>query len=123
RYLGRDAVSKILKSKGALCGLDEKIGNNGFYSVLILRLVPLFPFNGVNFGLGLTKVSFRDYMLATLMGMLPGAFVYTSLGSAGRHLSFADLSTWLQIQVWGPFVLVILLSFVPKIFKKKNLTM
>ncbi|OGQ07118.1 MAG: hypothetical protein A3G32_08960 [Deltaproteobacteria bacterium RIFCSPLOWO2_12_FULL_40_28] len=120
RYLGRDAVTKILKGKGTLHGLDEKIGNNGFYSVLILRLVPLFPFNGLNFGLGLTKVSFRDYLLATLLGMLPGTFVYTSLGSAGRHLSFADPSTWLQVQVWGPFLLVILLSLLPKIFKKRT---
>ncbi|MBI4224473.1 MAG: TVP38/TMEM64 family protein, partial [Deltaproteobacteria bacterium] len=110
---------KILKSKGTLHGLDEKIGNNGFYSVLILRLVPLFPFNGLNFGLGLTKVSFRDYTCATLLGMLPGTFVYTSLGSTGRHLSFSDPETWLQVQVWGPFVLVILLSLIPKIFKKR----
>jgi len=120
RYLGREAVTKILKSKGTLQGLDDKIGNNGFYSVLLLRLVPLFPFNGLNFGLGLTKVSFRDYTLATLLGMLPGTFVYTSLGSAGRHLNFSDPSTWLQIQVWGPFALVILLSFVPKIFRRRK---
>lgn len=110
RYLGRDAVEKILKGRGALRGLDDKIGNNGFYSVLVLRLVPLFPFNILNYGLGLTQVSFRHYMLATLLGMLPGTFVYTSLGSAGRHLSFSDPSTWLRIQVWGPFVLVVLLT-------------
>lgn len=120
RYLGRDAVSKILKSKGTLQGLDDKIGNNGFYSVLILRLVPLFPFNGLNFGLGLTKVSFRNYTFATLLGMLPGTFVYTSLGSAGRHLSFSDPATWLQVQVWGPFVLVIFLSLIPKLIQRGN---
>ena len=120
RYLGRDAVSKILKSKGTLHGLDEKIGNSGFYSVLLLRLVPLFPFNGLNFGLGLTKVSFWDYTCATLLGMLPGTFVYTSLGSAGRHLSFSDLSTWLQVQVWGPFALVILLTVATRIMIRKK---
>lgn len=120
RYLGRDAVSRILKRKGALQSLDDKIGNNGFFSVLFLRLIPLFPFNGLNFGLGLTKVSFRDYTLATLLGMLPGTFVYTSLGSAGRHLSLSDSSTWAQIQVWGPFLLVIILSLLPKIFKKRT---
>lgn len=114
RYLGQDAVTKI---KGTLQSLDDKIGNNGFYSVFILRLVPLFPFNGLNVGLGLTKVSFRNYTLATLLGMLPGTFVYTSLGSAGRRLSLSDPSTWLRIQVWGPFLLVIILSLLPKIFK------
>lgn len=120
RYLGRNAIAKILKSKGVLQGLDDKIGKNGFYSVLILRLVPLFPFNGLNFGLGLTKISFRDYTLATLLGMLPGTFVYTSLGSAGRHVNFSDPATWLQIQVWGPFVLVILLSLIPKMIQRGN---
>jgi uncharacterized membrane protein YdjX (TVP38/TMEM64 family) len=117
RYLGRGTVAKILKKQNKLQGLDDKIGKNGFYSVLILRLVPLFPFNGLNFGLGLTKVSFRNYLLATLLGMLPGTFVYTSLGSAGRHVNFLDPATWLQIEVWGPFALVILLSLFPKLLK------
>lgn len=120
RYLGREVVSKMLKSKGTLQGLDDKIGNNGFYSVFILRLVPLFPFNGLNLGLGLTKVSFRDYTFATFLGMLPGTFVYTSLGSAGRHLNFKDPATLLQVQIWGPFLLVIVLSLLPKIFKKRR---
>ena len=124
RYLGRDFIERLLQFRkgeatSPLQGLNKKIGKNGFYSVLLLRLVPLFPFNGLNFGLGLTKVSFRHYMLATLLGMLPGTFVYTSLGSAGRHLDFFDPSTWLQIQVLGPFVLVILLSIIPKFFKKR----
>lgn len=59
-------------------------------------------------------------LLATLLGMLPGTFVYTSLGSAGRHLSFSEPTTWLKIQVWGPFVLVILLSLIPKMIQRRN---
>ncbi|MBI2337143.1 MAG: TVP38/TMEM64 family protein [Deltaproteobacteria bacterium] len=120
RYLGQGTVAKILKKQQKLRGLNDKIGKNGFYSVLILRLVPLFPFNALNFGLGLTQVSFRDYALATMIGMLPGTFVYTSLGSAGRSFSLSDPSTWLQVQVWGPFVLVILLSLLPKMLKRKS---
>lgn len=118
RYFGRDTLTKILENKGTLHGLDKKIDNNGFYSVLILRLLPLFPFNGLNFGLGLTKVTFWDYIRATLLGILPGTFVYTSLGSAGKHASISDPVTWLQIQVWGPFALVIFLSLLTKFFKK-----
>lgn len=119
RYVGRETITKLLKNKGTLQGWDDTIGNNGWYSVLFFRLVPLFPFNVVNFGLGLTKVSFRDYTLATLFGMLPGAFVYTSLGAAGRHLRLSDPATWLQFRVWGPFLLVILLSLLPKVFRKR----
>lgn len=117
RYLGREFVEKW--TRGKLKRFDQKIGEHGFTTVFYLRLVPLFPFNLLNFSLGLTQIRFRDYFLATLLGMAPGAFVYTSLGSAGRHLSFSDPSTWLQVQVWGPFVLVILLSLVPKIIKKR----
>lgn len=118
RYLGRDFVARFLVRRPLLSRLDEKIGTHGFYSVLFLRLVPLFPFNGLNFGLGLTKVSFQNYFWATLLGMLPGTFVYTSLGAAGRHLSLSDPATWTKLQVWGPFALVILLSLLPKVFKK-----
>lgn len=123
RYLGRDVVTKLLRNQPKLAGLDEKICKNGFYSVLFLRLVPLFPFNALNYGLGLTKVTFKDYTLATAIGMLPGAFVYTSLGAVGRHVDFKDPGMWADYHVWGPFVLVILFSLIPKILKKKSLTL
>jgi len=116
RYFGRDFVERILKGK--LAKLDVKIQENGFYTVLYLRLVPLFPFNILNYSLGLTKVSLRDYFLGSLIGMAPGCFVYTSLGSVGRHASLTDLSTWADYHVWGPFLLVILLSTVPKFLIK-----
>lgn len=118
RYLGRGAMAKLLRSQPNLAGLDQKIGRNGFYSVFLLRLVPLFPFNALNYGLGLTQVTFRDYALATAVGMLPGSFVYTSLGAAGRHLNWRDWHTWTDYHVWGPFALVILLSLIPKIVQR-----
>ena len=119
RYLGSDVVSKFLKKQESLKGLHDTIDNIGFHSVFILRLIPLFPFNVLNFGLGLSKVSFRDYAFATLLGILPGSFVYTSLGSAGNHISLSDPATFMQMKVWGPFVLILLLSLLPKFFKKR----
>ncbi len=80
RYLGRDFVAKILKGKAAL--LDEKIGEHGFGAILYLRLIPLVPFNALNFGAGLSKVSLRDYVLGTLIGMIPGTLVYTYFADA-----------------------------------------
>lgn len=123
RYLGREAVEKILRRQSTLRGLDDKISKNGFYPVFIMRLVPLFPFNALNFGLGLTKVSMRHYALATLLGILPGSFVYTSLGAAGRHIQLSDPATWANVRVWGPFALILLLSFLPKIMRKLGLTL
>ncbi len=120
RYLGRGVAGKMLRGQTKLNELDEKIGHNGFYSVLYLRLIPLFPFNVLNYGLGLTQVSFKDYALATLFGMAPGAFVYTSLGAVGRQVSLSDWHTWTNYQVWGPFLLVILLTLIPKVFRRSS---
>lgn len=120
RYLGREFIQKLLRKKTKLEGIDDKIGKHGFYSVLYLRLIPLFPFNMLNFGLGLTKVSFKDYFLGTLFGMIPGAFAYTSLGAAGQHVSLTSLESWQDYRVWGPFVLVILLTLIPKLVKRKK---
>lgn len=116
RYLGRAWVQRVLKAR--LGKMDDKIEQHGFYTVLYLRLVPLFPFNVLNYSLGLTKLRLRDYFWGSLIGMAPGAFVYTSLGSAGRHVDFSDWHTWTDYRVWGPFALVLLLSSVPKLIKR-----
>jgi uncharacterized membrane protein YdjX (TVP38/TMEM64 family) len=50
-----------------------------------VRLVPLFPFNLLNYALGLTRISLVEYVLASAICMLPGAFAYTYLGYAGRE--------------------------------------
>lgn len=116
RYLGRDFVAKRLKGK--VQKFDTKIEQHGFYAVLYLRLVPLFPFNALNYSLGLTKVRFRDYFLATLIGMAPGAFVYTSIGGASQYLDLSNPRAWLDYHIWGPFLLVIVLTLIPKLVQK-----
>ncbi|MBI4237540.1 MAG: TVP38/TMEM64 family protein [Deltaproteobacteria bacterium] len=115
RYLGREFVEKW--TRGKLKSFDRKIGAHGFATVFYLRLVPLFPFNLLNFSLGLMQIKFRDYFFATLFGMAPGAFVYTSLGGASHYLDLNDPGAWLDYRVWGPFVLVLLLSLIPKLFR------
>ena len=59
--------------------MDRAIGREGFKIVLLLRLSPVFPFNLLNYSLGLTKVRFADYVLASI-GMLPGSLLYTWSG-------------------------------------------
>jgi len=80
RYLGRDFIERVLKGKGAT--LDERIGQHGFSTMLYLRLIPLVPFNALNFGAGISRVSLRDYVLGTLIGMIPGTLVYTYFADA-----------------------------------------
>jgi uncharacterized membrane protein YdjX (TVP38/TMEM64 family) len=59
--------------------MDRAVGEKGFNIVFLLRLSPVFPFNFLNYGLGLTKVCFRDYFLASI-GMLPGTLLYVYYG-------------------------------------------
>ena len=61
--------------------LDDLTGKHGDIIVAITRLVPLFPFNLLNYGFGLTKVSFRTYVLWSALCMLPGTILYV-VGSA-----------------------------------------
>jgi len=116
RYFGRGAVEGFLQ--GRMGRLDEKIKAGGFTVVLWLRLVPIFPYNLLNYAFGLTNVRLKNYLLGNLLGMFPGIFVYVSLGNAASQFSLTDPEVWKRIEVWGPFVLVILLSFIPKIIKK-----
>lgn len=80
RYLGRDYIARVLKGRAA--DLDEKIGEHGFRTILYLRLIPLVPFNALNFGAGISRVSLRDYILGSFIGMLPGTLVYTYFADA-----------------------------------------
>jgi uncharacterized membrane protein YdjX (TVP38/TMEM64 family) len=63
------------------------VGREGFKIVLLLRLSPVFPFNFLNYALGLTRVSFGHYALASLIGMIPAGLMYVYFGSAARSLA------------------------------------
>jgi uncharacterized membrane protein YdjX (TVP38/TMEM64 family)/rhodanese-related sulfurtransferase len=83
RYLASDLVSE--RSGGKLKQLINGVESEGWRFVAFVRLVPLFPFNLLNYALGLTKIRFIEYFVATAVFMLPGAFAYTYLGYAGRE--------------------------------------
>lgn len=83
RYLASNIVSK--RSGGKLKQLINGVEAEGWRFVAFVRLVPLFPFNLLNYALGLTKIRFVEYLLATYVFMLPGALAYTYLGYAGRE--------------------------------------
>ena len=83
RYLASDWVEK--KTGGKLKQLMHGVENEGWRFVAFTRLVPLFPFNLLNYGLGLTKIKFSHYSIATYIFMLPGATAYTYLGYIGKE--------------------------------------
>lgn len=83
RYLAHDWVEK--KAGGRMKQLKQGVEGEGWKFVAFVRLVPLFPFNLLNYALGLTKIKFSHYSIATFICMLPGAIAYTYLGYAGRE--------------------------------------
>jgi uncharacterized membrane protein YdjX (TVP38/TMEM64 family) len=86
RYLARDWVSRKIANNDKFTVIDDAIGQEGRKIIFLLRLSPVFPFNLLNYTLGLTKVSLRDYVLGTV-GILPGTVMYVYLGSLVGNLA------------------------------------
>ncbi len=88
RHLAGDWVAQ--KTGGRLKQLIEGVEAEGWRFVAFVRLVPLFPFNVVNYALGLTRIPLAAYTLASAVCMLPGALAYAWLGHAGRAALAGD---------------------------------
>jgi uncharacterized membrane protein YdjX (TVP38/TMEM64 family)/rhodanese-related sulfurtransferase len=83
RYAASDWVSR--RVGGRLAALIRGVEGEGWRFVAFTRLVPLFPYNLLNYALGLTRIRLLPYVLATFVCMAPGAVAYTWLGYAGRE--------------------------------------
>jgi len=79
RTVARRAIEQRLENDSRFAAIDRAVGREGLKIVTLLRLSPAFPFNMLNYALGLTRVRPRDYMLACL-GMLPGTLLYVYTG-------------------------------------------
>jgi uncharacterized membrane protein YdjX (TVP38/TMEM64 family) len=78
----RSTRGAVERARGArLEALERRFGGQGFPAMLLLRLVPLVPFNALNYAAGATAITTRDYLLATVIGIAPGVFVFTALGA------------------------------------------
>jgi uncharacterized membrane protein YdjX (TVP38/TMEM64 family) len=116
RTLGRDFAASLIGER--LKGYDEAIERNGFATVLYLRLV-YFPFTLMNFGMGLTKVKFRDYFLGTGLGILVGTFIFTFfIGTIKEIWAGGDWGRLISFRVFFSVGLFIFSLFIPKIIKK-----
>ncbi|MGO9566206.1 MAG: FAD-containing oxidoreductase [Desulfomonilaceae bacterium] len=124
RTLAREWVARKVSGNPKFNAIDEAVGREGFKIVFLLRLSPVFPFNLLNYSLGLTKVSFKHYALASMIGMLPAGLMYVYFGSAAR--SIADVAAGKvesgvagQVFFWIGLVATILVAgFVTRLAKK-----
>jgi uncharacterized membrane protein YdjX (TVP38/TMEM64 family)/rhodanese-related sulfurtransferase len=101
---------------GRLRRLVDGVSTEGWRFVALMRLVPLVPFNLLNYALGLTKISLPVYILTSLVCMLPGAVAFTWLGYAGRSAVAGDAAA-LRYGLLGLGALAII-AFVPRLFRR-----
>jgi uncharacterized membrane protein YdjX (TVP38/TMEM64 family) len=115
RYLGRDFAASLIGDK--LKRFDDAIERNGFATVLYLRLM-YFPFTPMNFGMGLTKVRFWDYLFGTALGILVGTFIFTFF--VGTIKDVWASGQWEELLSWKVFLslaLFVFSFFIPKLLK------
>jgi len=77
----RPSIERQIQKRHFLKGLNQAAEESGFKLITLLRLSPIFPFVLLNYSLGLTRVSLRDYVLASFFGMFPATVLYVYIGS------------------------------------------
>jgi uncharacterized membrane protein YdjX (TVP38/TMEM64 family) len=104
----RDWVMKRFGEK--LKEFDKGLTENGLSYLLFLRLVPLFPFFLVNLASGMTGLSARTYLLGTMVGILPGSFVYANAGASIASIKalgeIASARVMVSLALLGVFALI-----------------
>ncbi len=86
RYVARGAVERRLAGNARFAAIDRAVGEQGRKIVFLLRLSPVFPFNLLNYALGLTRVRFPDFLAASV-GMLPGTLLYVYYGKVAGDVA------------------------------------
>ncbi|MEZ0537947.1 TVP38/TMEM64 family protein [Caldicellulosiruptoraceae bacterium PP1] len=109
RYFGKEYIQKRINQKTS--AISDLIKSKGFLIILLLRLVPILPYDVINYASGVSKIKYKDFILATFLGTIPACFLYAFLGENilkpfTRNFNISLIS-------------VILLSLVPIIFSKK----
>jgi uncharacterized membrane protein YdjX (TVP38/TMEM64 family) len=87
RTVAHDWVARRLAGWPKLAAIGRAVAKEDFKLVLLTRLSPVLPFNVLNYAFGLTGVRFRNYVLASWIGMLPGTVMYVYLGSAANSVA------------------------------------
>lgn len=116
RTLGRDFAAQLIGDR--LKKYDDAIERNGFAAVLYMRLV-YFPFTPMNFGMGLTKVRFRDYFAGTGLGIIVGTFIFTFfIGTLKEVIASGNWVELISFKVFFSVGLFAFSFFIPKLIKR-----
>jgi len=116
RLVSRKTIMERFGHTKWFSAFNRGMEKNGFNYMLFVRLVPLFPFNGINFASGITNISFRDYALGTAIGIIPGGFVFTNAAVEMGESAMGGFK--LSPGVILAFALLGLLALVPIIYRR-----
>ncbi|MEK7871757.1 MAG: TVP38/TMEM64 family protein, partial [Nitrospirota bacterium] len=112
RYFARNAISEMLGERWKK--IDEGVTQKGWIYVAITRLIPVFPFNLLNYAFGLTKIPFITYLLTSWVFMLPGTMAYVVFSSSILDLLKGKVS----VTFVAGFILLLLVSAAPLIYRR-----
>lgn len=124
RYIAREWVAKKIEGKAKFQAIDKAVGREGLKIVLLTRLSPIFPFNFLNYAYGVSGVTLKDYILASV-GMIPGTIMYVYFGSLAGNLatigtqttSVNSIAQW-SLRIIGFLATVAVTIYLTKIAKK-----
>jgi len=122
--IARSSLGEPLRARAgpALKKMEAGFGENALHYLLVLRLVPLFPFFLVNLVPAFLGVSLRTYIIATFIGIIPGTAVFSLVGSGlGSVFAQGDsfgLAGILTPQIIAAFVGLAILALIPVLYKK-----
>lgn len=106
RLLGRDFIDKIIKGKAL--ELDNGLEKNGFKVIFLFRFPPIFPYDVFSFAAGLTKIRYRDFILGSLLGVIPETLCYSymgqEIGEANTYKLFVTISVIIVITIITTFI-------------------
>lgn len=116
RTMAREYAASLIGDR--LKKYDDAIERNGFATVLYLRLV-YFPFTPMNFGMGVTKVRFKDYFMGTGLGIIVGTFIFTFfIGTLKDVYASGRWEELISFNVFFSIALLVFSFFIPKLIKK-----
>ncbi len=124
RYFARDAVARRIEANPKFDAVDRAVAEQGWKIVFLIRLSPMFPFNLLNYGFGLTSVALRHYFFASWIAMLPGTVMYVYFGSLATDLALVGQTagaqspwTW-AVKAIGLIATVAVTVYVTKLAKR-----
>lgn len=118
RYVARDWIAKKIEGNARFAAIDKAVAEEGWKIVGLTRLSPVFPFALLNYAFGLTRVSLREYVLASWIGMMPGTVMYVYIGSLANSGARQTTPTEWALKGVGLLATIVVTVLITRIARK-----